>query len=372
MDSEGKHGNSSEGFFKGFQEREHPPNTVLHLVSDLHGLPPEQLSELLDKLERVQSDRQRSVEDKERVFTILMGDLPTSGVEDRLIEEFKKAGGSKSKLSLDNVAEKELYDENVKKRGGTPRAGAYLATKLRGQEALRALRERLDKNRDVARCLRELSNPIVIPGNAETNAPYDTGLAEAYKQEHVPYYEEPRIIDLGQRALVIWPSFKDPKSYSPAERKLFEDAMAEKTRELARSLVNKKEIIIVTHEQPFFGSRKYKEKVKEAGYQPYGAPYKGVNPSHRQIKRLIVGLPQDCKVGLAFGHLHSQQDVVLAGTGLQLPQTNAGGMGDLAIYSKPIEGGDSLVKKVALFYVPQGDVGEFVIGQDGFQFNLVK
>ena len=88
--------------------------------------------------------------------------------------------------------------------------------------------------------------------------------------------------------------------------------------------------------------------------------------------RLVASLPEDSKIGLVFGHLHSPEEAVVAGTGFQLEQTGTGGMGDIKLVTKPIGGDTPNTRSVELFYVPHNEVGILNIGKDGFRFELAK
>ena len=352
------------------KERENQPDTTCYLISDIHGLPEDRVERLLDRLSVASGRKQKDAGDNAQKFTVLMGDLPSSDTQDEIIRQFKSAQHNKTRLNFADPEEEQTFDRIVEKRGW--RAGAYLSAKLNTPKKVAGARdEALGKNRKVAERLARLPNPIVFPGNAETNAVYGS-VGAVYEENGVPYYQEPRVVDLGERALVIWPSFKDPKSYSGEDKRKFKELMTSKTRELADLLANKKEVLIITHEQPFYGSRQYKELVEKAGYKAYGAPFNGVNPSREYIMRLIGSLPKNSKIGIAFGHLHSPEQAVVAGTGLKLEQTGTGGMGNFKVTTKPVDGGEANTKGVEFFYIPQDEVGVVTIGKEGFRFEVAK
>lgn len=359
----------SEGPPDNSREHEKQPGVELYLVSDLHGLSQRELDQLLGKLRNVAQEGGKKEENKKRRFTVLMGDLPASEREDSYIREFKAARGDKSKLRFDHPGQEEIFDDIVRKRGW--RAGAYRAAKLNTPTELKiARRGAVERNKSIAEKLHDLPYPIVYTGNAETNSPYG-GVDEAYKEQKISYFTNPELIDLGERALIIWPSQKDPKSLSDEERDSFNELMEKSMRRLLKESEGKKEIIILSHEQLFHGSRKYEERVKETGSVPYGSPHRGVNPSGKYIRKLISSLPKETRIALVFGHMHDPQNVMLQGTGFKFEETESGGLGRLYISSKPDGGDEKNIRSVELFYIPHNTVGVLQAGGEGFKFKKV-
>lgn len=347
-------------------EQEKHPDAVLYLISDIHDLSQNKVSSLLDK---IKSKAGEARGDKISVsFSFLMGDLPSSDVEDNLVREFKAAGGDPEKLTFKSGEERRIFDEGAKKRG--TRAGVYRKARLSSPELLQQARvDAQEKNRQIADVFSKLPNPNVFFGNADVNAPYPS-IEEEYTKEGVNHIEEPRMIDLGDKALIVWPSVSDPKAYTDEQLAEFDRHMSQKAQEFAAKCQDKTDVVVVTHEQLFFGSRKYRDRVKDIGQKPYGSPYKGRNPSRDYIVQFISLLPEKVKLGVAFGHLHSMPEVVAHGADLQLKKTVAGGLGEYHFGVKP-PGGEEKVRRTAeLFYVPQGQLGVLKIGKDGFRFQL--
>lgn len=345
------------------QESEPQPNTVLYLVSDLHGLSGKKLDSVLKGLK---AEAAKIGDENDSVYSIIMGDLPTSETDEVLVREFKSAGHDKTKLTFNSPEEERVFDEIVAKRGW--RAGAYRVARLSNPELRQKAEEETRKiNKNIAKQMGDLPNPLVFAGNAETNSPYG-GYESSYEEAEIPFYFEPKLIDLGERAIIIWPSVPDPKSLNEAEKQTWDSKIQEIVRKFVQQLEGKKELMIVAHEQLFMGSKNYKENLADEGKKAYGNPSQGVNPSRPYIHRLISSLPAETKIGFVFGHLHSDEETIKQGTSLTFLESESGGMGKRLSWNPSVDGTSRQTREIDMFYVPQGQVGILTMGQEGFRF----
>lgn len=262
------------------------------LIADTHEA--ERPAELISKLASQVCD-----------LHIHLGDIGGSRLASRFVREFKQSLGSVDHLSRED---RQCF-ERLKKQGMSP-LWAYIETKLGTDPVSRAKRivEAQQCYAEVVGAIKNLPNTIMLSGNIDRSLLRARIIEPDVQDNRVPLVTDAQLLDLGSRALILWPSMKRE---DPSQAKKLDD----KVDHFARAVKNKEQVVVMAHEQIYKGPlpTRYKENAESAGYSPTTVPRFEPNPQWQSLLRLFRLLLPSQDVAMVYGHVHDRHHVVQAG-----------------------------------------------------------
>ena len=234
-----------------------------------------------------------------------LGDIGGSRLASKLVREFKQTLGN-----LDHLSQSERGRFEDLRMQGMPPMWAYIETKLGADSEAREKRaaEARESYLEVLRAMNMLSNVIMVSGNIDNSLLRTHVLGSDMNEECPRLVSEPELLDLGSRAIIVWPSIKNP---SPAIAARVHDLLDSFTQ----SVRGKEQVIVFAHEQIYKGPSpaRYKENVEAAGLQATTVPRYEPNPCWRKLLHLFRSLKPSQDAAMVYGHVHDPHQVIQAG-----------------------------------------------------------
>ncbi|MCL5962080.1 MAG: metallophosphatase family protein [Chloroflexi bacterium] len=262
------------------------------LISDTHES--ENPAELIARLGAQQCD-----------LYIHLGDIGGSRLASKFVRQFKQTLGNVDHLSEDN---RRRFEE-LKRQGLTP-MWAYIETNLGADPASRLRREKeaRDSYLEVFRAMSRLPNAIMVSGNIDNSLLRSHIIGAEIKLQELPLVVEPKLLDLGFRAIILWPSMKNCSGEALAH-------LNEQVDAFVRAVADKEQILVFAHEQIYKGPSpsKYRENVESAGYCAMTVPRYEPNPRWPLLLRLFRSLKPTQQAAMVYGHVHDPHHVIQAG-----------------------------------------------------------
>ena len=236
---------------------------------------------------------------------IHLGDIGGSRLASRFVREFKQSLGN-----VDHLGEKDRQCYETLKEQGVSPLWAYIETKLGADSASRTRRalEAQQSYVEVVKAIKDLPNTIMLSGNIDKSLLRAHVIDPGIHDRRVPLVTEPELLDLGSRALILWPSMKHGEPEQMRE-------IGDRVDSFVRTVLDKDQVIVFAHEQIYKGPlpARYKENVESAGYQAMTIPRFEPNPCWRILLQLFRSLRPSQAVAMVYGHVHDPHRVVQAG-----------------------------------------------------------
>lgn len=281
-------------------------------------------------------------------FYVHLGDIGGSQLTTRFVHEFKRTLGN-----LDHLGRKdrERY-EKLRSQGLTP-IWSYI--EMRMGDSLDLRKQRMDETvasySQVIGGLSKLKPVYFVSGNIDRALAGFENIKPLFEKNGVTLISEPKTIDLGDQAVILWPSMK-------VLNQEFARQLDEIVDDLGGRLRSKKRAVVLAHEQLFKGPppNKYAENVERAGFKALTVPYFEPSPTWRHLLKLFRSLPPSVDLAFVHGHVHDPCYVIQAGA----PYLKGTGEFGLEYRLHGINSGCDGVKRgrrvVRIFCVPANEV----------------
>ena len=238
-------------------------------------------------------------------FYVHLGDIGGSPLTTRLVHEYKQTLGNLDHL---NREDRERFDQ-LRNQGLTP-IWSYIEMRMGESQELR--QQRLDETTAsyalVIEAMAKLEPVYFVSGNIDRALANSDSVRPAFEKNGVSLITEPRLIDLDDQAVVLWPSMKvlSPEFARNLERVI---------DDFNGRLRSKRRVVVMAHEQLFKGPppAKYAENVERAGYKALTVPYFEPSPTWQYLLRLFRALPLSTDLAFVHGHVHDPCQVIQAG-----------------------------------------------------------
>ncbi|MCL5961577.1 MAG: hypothetical protein M1358_20065 [Chloroflexi bacterium] len=238
-------------------------------------------------------------------LNVHLGDIGGSKYTSKLVHEFKENLGNLDHLTPED---QESYDELRKK--GTPAIWAYIEMRTRHDPKSheRRVLETTKSYASVIEAMSQLRRIFFVSGNIDRALSKMDGVRTILEENGVDLIAEPKLIELGDQAIALWPSMK-PVTQKLARR--LDTIIAD----FVNRLENKRRLVVLAHEQLFKGPvpKTYRENVKRAGLKALTVPFYEPNPTWVHLMSLFRLLPAYVDLVFVHGHVHDPCNVIMAG-----------------------------------------------------------
>lgn len=314
-------------------------------------------------------------------FVIHLGDLAPSGKLSEYVKEYKILSAKLREQEqtgefTDEIMEfkKLIESEDYKKFKKEAEQADFDSVAIypsyiieKAGQAKKIFKNIEENNERTIKALKSLKSPVIHQmGNADKGTLQKVEiLKKLFDKYELTSYSEPQLMDFGETAMISWPSVgtKDPKIRA---------LLTEKIREFVPKLTNKKQVIILGHEQPFKGPALpgiYRKRIEKAGHETVRYPAAQFKNIAKYALKIFKQLPPETKMTYLCGHLHDPTEIIEAGipylkrkSGQEKIEMRLFGFGEERSENyKDFKGR----KTFDIIYLPQGTTGILEVTKNG-------